>query len=118
MFVKKLEESNGKIDRSSRFNFAKKAFAHTAAYDGMISNHLSSIDLNGNKRKFPDNFNIHVTKDQELRYGENPHQQAAFYIDQTYKNGYSQLAVRNFHSIILLTLTLPGVCGDLIRRAA
>ena len=46
MFSKKLEESNGKIDRSSRFNFAKKAFAHTAAYDGMISNHLSSMDLN------------------------------------------------------------------------
>ncbi len=101
-FVKKFKESNGKIDRSSRFNFAKKAFAHTAAYDGMISNHLSSLDLDSHQRKFPDNFNIQFIKDQELRYGENPHQQAAFYIDQTYKSGYSQLAGKelSFNNIV------------------
>jgi len=59
-----------------------KAFAHTAAYDGAIANHFSALNTDGSKRKFPDIFTRQFIKTaDELRYGENPHQDGAFYAD-------------------------------------
>ncbi len=59
---------------------AKKVFAHTARYDGAITNYLTSLDENKERTKtFPDVFNRQWVKAQDMRYGENPHQQAAFY---------------------------------------
>ncbi|MBF0282680.1 MAG: bifunctional phosphoribosylaminoimidazolecarboxamide formyltransferase/IMP cyclohydrolase [Zetaproteobacteria bacterium] len=61
---------------------ATKAFAHTAAYDGAIANHFSALNPDGSKRDFPDIFTRQFIKTpNELRYGENPHQQGAFYAD-------------------------------------
>jgi len=61
---------------------ATKAFAHTAAYDGAIANHFSALNADGSKRKFPDIFTHQFVKTaDELRYGENPHQDGAFYAD-------------------------------------
>jgi len=61
---------------------ATKAFAHTAAYDGAIANHFSALNADGSKRKFPDIFTRQFVKTaDELRYGENPHQDGAFYAD-------------------------------------
>ncbi|MGH8678852.1 MAG: bifunctional phosphoribosylaminoimidazolecarboxamide formyltransferase/IMP cyclohydrolase, partial [Burkholderiales bacterium] len=60
---------------------ARKAFSHTAAYDGAISNYLSSVDSNGKRGTFPEQMNMSFAKLQDLRYGENPHQQAAFFRD-------------------------------------
>jgi len=61
---------------------ATKAFAHTAAYDGAIANHFSALNADGSKRKFPDIFTRQFIKTaDELRYGENPHQDGAFYAD-------------------------------------
>ncbi|MFI4918256.1 MAG: bifunctional phosphoribosylaminoimidazolecarboxamide formyltransferase/IMP cyclohydrolase [Legionellales bacterium] len=57
---------------------AKKAFAHTAAYDAAITNYLTSTD----KQRFPDVFTCQFHKISDLRYGENPHQAAAFYADK------------------------------------
>ncbi|HZP88728.1 MAG TPA: bifunctional phosphoribosylaminoimidazolecarboxamide formyltransferase/IMP cyclohydrolase [Burkholderiales bacterium] len=73
--------SNGTLSRETRFELARKAFSHTAAYDGAISNYLTAVDLEGNKQTFPTQFNCSFAKVQDLRYGENPHQQAAFYAD-------------------------------------
>ena len=67
---------SGGIDEKTRFALAKKAFAHTAAYDGAIANYLSSRD-----GKQPEVLTVQFQKIQDLRYGENPHQSAAFYRD-------------------------------------
>ncbi|MEM9102473.1 MAG: bifunctional phosphoribosylaminoimidazolecarboxamide formyltransferase/IMP cyclohydrolase [Pseudomonadota bacterium] len=65
-----------------RYELSVKTFSHTAAYDGMISNYLSARD--GEKTDaFPEYFNQQFIKQENLRYGENPHQQAAFYKEQS-----------------------------------
>jgi phosphoribosylaminoimidazolecarboxamide formyltransferase/IMP cyclohydrolase len=65
---------NGEISPDQRFTFAKKAFARTAAYDAAISNHLFSLD-----NSFPETFTVQFCHGRKLRYGENPHQEAAVY---------------------------------------
>jgi|SRR5690554_2727628 len=71
----------------TRFNLALKAFEHTAAYDGMIANYLGTINQEANELSvedrvaFPRTFNTQFTKAQDMRYGENPHQKAAFYVE-------------------------------------
>jgi phosphoribosylaminoimidazolecarboxamide formyltransferase/IMP cyclohydrolase len=57
-----------------------KAFSHTADYDGAISNYLTAIAPDGSKQQFPERLNFQFAKAQAMRYGENPHQQAAFYV--------------------------------------
>ena len=82
--VEELRQHDGAVSDSMRFRLAVKAFEHTARYDGLIANHLGRLDSaqpNGPRRQFPHTFNSQITKHQDLRYGENPHQQAAFYID-------------------------------------
>jgi phosphoribosylaminoimidazolecarboxamide formyltransferase/IMP cyclohydrolase len=70
------ELNSGGISEATRFALAKKAFAHTAAYDGAIANYLTSRE-----HQFPDVLTVQMHKLQDLRYGENPHQSAAFYRD-------------------------------------
>ncbi len=84
--IAELEENQAQLSDKTRFNLSRKAFTHTAAYDGMISNYLTSVDdstLAGEPalEMFPESLNSQFTKVQDLRYGENPHQQAAFYRD-------------------------------------
>ena len=77
----------GGLTRKTKFNLARKVFAHTAAYDGMITNYLSAVqdgaeDHPGTvpqRSEYPDVFTLQVVKTQDMRYGENPHQSAAFY---------------------------------------
>ncbi|HEX7811723.1 MAG TPA: bifunctional phosphoribosylaminoimidazolecarboxamide formyltransferase/IMP cyclohydrolase, partial [Burkholderiales bacterium] len=69
------------ISLETRFRLARKAFSHTAAYDGAISNYLTATDIHGRRSAFPEQVNMNFAKLQDLRYGENPHQQAAFYRD-------------------------------------
>jgi len=76
-----MEQNEGAVSEATRFSLAVKAFEHTAAYDGAIANYLGTIQPDGEKTKFPRTFNLQLKKSQDLRYGENPHQQAAFYID-------------------------------------
>jgi len=85
----------------TRQRLAKKVFAHTAAYDGAISNFLNSLepvscppDAQGcmppapeQANEYPNVLTIQVDKVQAMRYGENPHQSAAFYRDQELRNG-------------------------------
>jgi phosphoribosylaminoimidazolecarboxamide formyltransferase/IMP cyclohydrolase len=69
------------VSDATRFDLAKKAFSHTAAYDSMISNYLTAINSDGSKQDFPAQINFNFAKVQDMRYGENPHQKAAFYRD-------------------------------------
>lgn len=78
--VREMTASNGAVGQKMRFDLAKKAFSHTAEYDGMISNYLTAIDANGQRQAFPQRFNLQFTKAQDCRYGENPHQNGAFYV--------------------------------------
>lgn len=79
----------GGITRATKFMLAKKVFAHTAAYDGMITNYLTSLSDGCEshtsaipaKQDYPAVFNWQWHKVQDMRYGENPHQSAAFYRD-------------------------------------
>jgi len=74
-----MQASNGIVDDAMRFNLAAKVFEHTARYDGAIANYLGCYQQDGTQTSFPRTFNSQYQKTQEMRYGENPHQQAAFY---------------------------------------
>ena len=74
-------EANGALAEETRFGLARKAFAHTAAYDGAISNYLTAFDAAGRRTAFPERLSLQFELAQPLRYGENPHQEAAFYRD-------------------------------------
>lgn len=90
-----LEAGGGALSLETRFGLAKKAFAHTAAYDAAIGNYLTGLDANGRATALPDRLTLQWHKAQEMRYGENPHQQAAFYRDAAPPQGslaqYTQL---------------------------
>ena len=85
----------GTIAAATKLRLAKKVFAHTAQYDGAITNYLTSLNDDGTRGAFPQTFNLQFEKVQEMRYGENPHQAAAFYRDPQPAAGslarYSQL---------------------------
>ncbi len=74
-----LNEMNaGGVTQETRFSLAIKAFEHTAAYDGAIANYFGGII---EKSEFPRTINLQFKKAQGMRYGENPHQNAAFYVE-------------------------------------
>ncbi|MEO5694828.1 MAG: bifunctional phosphoribosylaminoimidazolecarboxamide formyltransferase/IMP cyclohydrolase [Usitatibacter sp.] len=80
--TEKMKATGGQIGFSERYALAAKAFSHTAEYDGMISSWLTARDAGGNARPFPDRLNQQWRLAQTLRYGENPHQSAAFYVER------------------------------------
>jgi len=69
----------GELSQKTLFALARKAFRHTAHYDGAISNYLDSLDENKKPMPFGQTLSLQFTKLQDLRYGENPHQRGAFY---------------------------------------
>ncbi|MHB1631540.1 MAG: bifunctional phosphoribosylaminoimidazolecarboxamide formyltransferase/IMP cyclohydrolase, partial [Acidithiobacillus sp.] len=79
--LQEMEQSYGGVGASTRFRLATKVFAHTTQYDGAIANYLSSLSPDGSRTTFPQTLSLQFEKAQELRYGENPHQAAAFYRD-------------------------------------
>ncbi len=89
-----MNEHNNSLTYQTRFDLAIAAYEHTAAYDGMIANYFGTMlpaygDNEGNDKtanlteraKFPRTFNSQFIKKQDLRYGENSHQEAAFYVE-------------------------------------
>ena len=74
-----LRENRNSLGEATRFYLARKVFAHTANYDAAVSNYLGSIGVSGKFQDYPDTYTMQFHKLQELRYGENPHQTAAFY---------------------------------------
>lgn len=82
--IAELTENNS-LSQATRFDLAVKAFEHTAQYDGMIAQYLGARigKENGEADQFARTFNVQMNKVQDLRYGENPHQSAAFYIEST-----------------------------------
>ncbi|MDQ3618356.1 MAG: bifunctional phosphoribosylaminoimidazolecarboxamide formyltransferase/IMP cyclohydrolase [Pseudomonadota bacterium] len=79
--VKELDHNDGVLSAKTRFNLAVAAFNRVAFYDACISNYLSSVQDDGARALFPAQNNSNFVKVMDLRYGENPHQQGAFYRD-------------------------------------
>ena len=73
-------EPLGGVSADTRACLAAVAFSYTARFDGAISNYLTSYD---DARDFPATLNLQFKKCDAMRYGENPHQRAAFYQDRT-----------------------------------
>ena len=86
-FIRKFDNSNGQISIQNRQEYAAKIFKITTQYDMQISSYLNS---NSNEQ-FSDKISINAIKKDELRYGENPHQKAAFYTSEDNDNSWSQL---------------------------
>ncbi len=91
-------QASGDLPYEKRFALAKKVFAHTAQYDGAITNYFTSLGedkQHTTRSAYPDTLNLHFEKVQDMRYGENPHQSAAFYRDIKKSDGalanYTQL---------------------------
>lgn len=79
-----IKAHDGAVSFTTNLRLAKKVFAHTAQYDGAIANYLSALPDNQAHLKrslFPRSLHLNFERVQELRYGENPHQSAAFYKD-------------------------------------
>ncbi|HKA34493.1 MAG TPA: bifunctional phosphoribosylaminoimidazolecarboxamide formyltransferase/IMP cyclohydrolase [Candidatus Binatia bacterium] len=76
--IHELREKDSLSDET-RFALAQKAFRHTAHYDGAIANYLDALDAEKKPGRFGESLSFQVAKIQDLRYGENPHQSAAFY---------------------------------------
>ncbi|MFI0397664.1 MAG: bifunctional phosphoribosylaminoimidazolecarboxamide formyltransferase/IMP cyclohydrolase [Thiolinea sp.] len=79
-----MQQDAGRISLATRLDLAIKAFEHTSRYDGMIANYFGSRVAGGSHAaplQFPRTFNLQMNKLQDLRYGENAHQQAAFYAE-------------------------------------
>jgi phosphoribosylaminoimidazolecarboxamide formyltransferase/IMP cyclohydrolase len=77
--VAELKSNDGALTYRTRFALAVKAFTHTARYDGAIANYLTALADDGTRRPYPERLQLAFDKVEDLRYGENPHQSAAFY---------------------------------------
>jgi len=79
--LNELQSTGGAMSQATQFALAVAAFNRISNYDGAISDYLSSFNADGSRSNFPAQTNGRFVKLQDLRYGENPHQQAAFYRD-------------------------------------
>ena len=75
-----LERTGGGVSAETRRRLATKAFAHTAQYDAAVASYLERATRSHSASEFPDLLALQYRKRLDLRYGENPHQQAAFYV--------------------------------------
>lgn len=99
--IQELSEK-GEISLKTRLLLAREAFWHTARYDSAISSYLAGIetlenlDFSPEREKFPSRLMLPLVKIGDLRYGENPHQDAAFYREDTVRP-YGVAGARQFH---------------------
>ncbi|EUD09724.1 bifunctional phosphoribosylaminoimidazolecarboxamide formyltransferase/IMP cyclohydrolase [Providencia alcalifaciens] len=89
--IEEMDNHENSLNWSTRFDLAIKAFEHTAAYDSMIANYFGELvapyygDTTQPSGRFPRTLNLNFIKKQDMRYGENSHQDAAFYIEENLK---------------------------------
>jgi phosphoribosylaminoimidazolecarboxamide formyltransferase / IMP cyclohydrolase len=84
--IEEMKSTGGELSQRTKWELAKKAFATTAAYDSAIAGTLERVALNGTfvlepPSTFPNTLRLSYQKSMDLRYGENPHQKAALYVD-------------------------------------
>lgn len=81
--LEELQANNGQLAHATRFDLAIKTFEQTARYDGAIANYFGTLFSEDTADNFPRTYSTQFVKKQSLRYGENPHQNAAFYTERT-----------------------------------
>jgi phosphoribosylaminoimidazolecarboxamide formyltransferase/IMP cyclohydrolase len=81
--LEELRQNENRVQDATRYALAVKTFEHTARYDGAIANYLGAIDMTGAQAGFPNTMNLQYRQVQSMRYGENPHQRAAFYVEHS-----------------------------------
>ena len=79
--LEEMQVHHGAVGAATRFELAVKVFEQTARYDGAIANYLGALQTDGSKTEFPRTYSMQYHKAQDMRYGENPHQHAAFYVE-------------------------------------
>ena len=79
--LEEMDSNSGAVTDSTRFNLAVKTFEHTSNYDGAIANYLGTR-LGEEPSEFPRTINLQYRQVQTMRYGENPHQKAAFFVER------------------------------------
>lgn len=77
--IVELRDNKCSLSADTHLRLFRKAFQHTSRYDGAISNYFASLDEKKQPRRWAETVNIQLSKIQDMRYGENPHQSAAFY---------------------------------------
>ena len=78
--IQEMRRNAGQVSDETCFQLAVKTYEHTARYDGAIANYLGTITAVG-QSDFPHTINLQFRQTQTMRYGENPHQKAAFYVE-------------------------------------
>lgn len=92
-----MKKNDGEISFETRFDLARKAFSHTALYDGYISSFFSTVSCSGEKiADAPELLTLQFKKKESLRYGENPHQTASVYVEHDAASG-TTAAGRQLH---------------------
>ncbi len=81
LVLEEMRANGNAVSTATRYRLAVKTFEHTARYDGAIANYLGAVDAAGERSDFPHTLNLQYRKAQTMRYGENPHQRAAFYVE-------------------------------------
>jgi len=76
-----MRANSGNVTDATRYSLAVKTFEHTARYDGAIANYLGGCNLPEANKSFPRTLSLQFRRVQSMRYGENPHQNAAFYVE-------------------------------------
>ncbi len=79
--LSEMKQHGGALTDETRFRLAVKTFEHTARYDGAIANYLGAMEPDGTRHDFPATINLQFRQVQTMRYGENPHQKAAFFVE-------------------------------------
>ncbi len=79
LILSEMKNNDNALSDELHFRLAVKTFEHTARYDGAIANYLGAIGAEGSKQDFPNTINLQYHQVQTMRYGENPHQKAAFF---------------------------------------
>lgn len=80
--LEEMQANNGQLAHATRFDLAIKTFEQTSRYDGAISNYFGTMFSSDDTDNFPRTYNTQFVKKQSMRYGENPHQNAAFYTER------------------------------------
>ena len=81
LVLQEMEKNHAAVTDKTRFSLAIKAYEHTASYDGAIANYFGRLVQKPEDAHFPRTMNLQYQHAQGMRYGENPHQNAAFYVE-------------------------------------
>ncbi|MBT3445646.1 bifunctional phosphoribosylaminoimidazolecarboxamide formyltransferase/IMP cyclohydrolase [bacterium] len=80
-----ISDGELKVTKEANYGLCKKAYSYVSKYDAAISNHLGILNLDNSKNKIPDTLTLHYKKAYNLRYGENPHQEGSFFVNEDMK---------------------------------